>query len=163
MYALAGFVSGDDTRRCLRLFNSWPQRNQNWWILTNLQDVEALPVLRYWNTEPAPAQQAANLQTLINNLERITRSGRGPGKSCCAATRECLLQHLSRSTSDAAEIRSEHDVQAWLAGKNPGPGVSITFADELQRVATVHRAGAGDEHWEYLYDCWRRTDPTPAQ
>jgi hypothetical protein len=29
--------------------------------------------------------------------------------------------------------------------------------------ATVRRPGKRDEHWEYLYDCWRRTDRTVVQ
>ncbi len=53
-------------------------------------------------------------------------------------------------------------MQAWLVGKESVSRIDVEFTDVLQRVATVHVKDLPDEHWEYLYDCWRRTD-VPAK
>jgi hypothetical protein len=79
IYHLAAFTSGDDTRRLLRVFDKLPGRNQNWWILQTLRDPEALPLLQYWSTLPAPRDQQEILEHTIGSL--VSRSA-SRGSAC---------------------------------------------------------------------------------
>jgi len=155
IYNLARSVSGDDTRRLLALFNQHPQRNQNWWIVSELGDPGALPLLRYWASLPAPADQAAMLKGLIDRLQSDARSGTAPGAACCQATRACLAEWLARPSESPAPIRSEDEARTWLAGTAGGGGYTLDYRDALERLAVVHRQDGTEERWEYLYDCWR--------
>ena len=173
LYHLGDFVSGDDTFRLLRLFNALPQRNQSWWILQTLRDPAALPILRYWATLPAQPNQANQQQMLAGVITRLQNAAAGgvagaKSAACCGPTEDCLRQQLSASAlaaSDAAapEIRTEEEARAWLARKAAPPAAfSIRFTDDLRRDAVVSRAGAAEQHWQYLYDCWRNTSDPAA-
>ena len=162
IYHLLGFTWGDETRRVLRVFNGLPQRNQNWWILQTLRDPGAVPLLKYWASLPAPAEQQEMLNNTIARLSRRPAGRGAAAKACCDATEECLLQQL-RSTaaavdSGSVEILSEQDARKWL---NDGVGAGkpkIRYDDELKRSAVVRRRDGTEEHWQYLYDCWHRAD-----
>jgi len=154
IYNLARWVSGDDTRRLLALFAAHPERNANWWIVSELADPGALPLLRYWATLPAPADQAGMLRGTIDRLQSDARSSRAPGAACCQPTRACLAEWLARP-GPAAEIRSEDEARAWLAGNPAGGGYTVQYRDALERLAVVRREDGSEEQWEYLYDCWR--------
>jgi hypothetical protein len=158
LYNLAEFVSGDDTLRWLRLFNAHPQRNHNWWILGDLQDPAALPLLQYWSTLPAPKDQAEMLKGRITYLQNRGRSKSTATRPCCEPTEACLLEQVNRSPNEPAEIHSEKEAREWLARTSPSREVTIHYADAMKRAATVHRKTGADQHWEYLYDCWRNTD-----
>jgi hypothetical protein len=65
------------------------------------------------------------------------------------------------SASATLEIHSEQEARAWLAQKSAPPAAfAIRFTDDLHRSATVSRTGSPDQHWQYLYDCWRNVDGT---
>ena len=154
LYNLAGLVSGDDTRRLLALFNAHPQRNDNWWIIENLSDPDALPLLRYWATLPAPQTQVAVLQALIERLES-TRLSAAPRIACCQPTQACLTEWLARPDASAA-IHSDEEAKAWMAGNAAAAGnYTIDYQDALKRLAVIRRQNGTEERWEYLYDCWR--------
>ena len=157
LYNLAALVSGNDTIRWLRLFNAHPQRNQNWWIPSNLQDASALPLLEYWSTLPAPKDQTAMLQSRITNLQNLSRSPSSAAKACCNPTEACLLEQANRPSREAVAIHSEQEAREWLNQARTG-GVTIHYKDELKRAATIRRKNGAEEHWEYLYDCWHNTD-----
>lgn len=163
IYHLAEFTSGDDTRRLLRVFNMLPERNQNWWILQTLRDPAALPLLRYWSTLPAPNDQKEMLDHTIGSLGSRSPSRGASSESCCEATTACLLQQVRHSATSAAladgEIHSEEEARQWLnGGATPAGRFKIRYADELKRSAIVTRGDGTREHWQYLYDCWRRVD-----
>ncbi|MGA8223107.1 MAG: hypothetical protein WB780_15770 [Candidatus Acidiferrales bacterium] len=158
LYNLAELVTGDDTRRWLRLFNTHPQRNQNWWIVANLQDPSALPLLQYWSTLPAPKDQLEMLKGHITQLENRSRSSSSGAKGCCEPTEACLLEQVQRSASDPVTIHSEEEAREWRSGTESTRGITIHFADDSKRAATVRTKNGPEHHWEYLYDCWRNTD-----
>jgi hypothetical protein len=163
IYHLLAFTSGDDTRRLLRVFNALPERNQNWWILQPLQEIAALPLLKYWSTLPAPKDQQEILEHTIGSLSNRSPSREKSPESCCEATEECLLEQVRHNAAAAAlvtvEIHSEDEARKWLdGGAPPVAEFKIHYADELKRSATVRRPDGTEEHWQYLYDCWRRTD-----
>jgi hypothetical protein len=168
LYNLAGLVSGDDAIRLLRIFNAHPQRAQNYWIIANLYDPAAFPLFQYWSTLPAPADQIEVLNRLIANLERRSTTHPSAKKLCCEATEACLLEHLT-STEPATpagtspnEIHSEEEARNWLARTTSTPDdFKIRYTGDLKRAATVERKAGPEEHWQFLYDCWHRTDPTP--
>ncbi|MGO9590925.1 MAG: hypothetical protein ACLP3K_12880 [Candidatus Acidiferrales bacterium] len=169
IYHLAALVAGDDTFRLLRLFNALPQRNQNWWIVQNLRDPNALPILRYWATLPAPQNQQQMLQGAITRLQNAAAHPPAgtQAASCCGPTEDCLRQQLSASAAAAGTpdvvIHSEEEARAWLAGKSAPPeDFAIRFTDDLKRSAIVTRKSGPEEHWRYLYDCWRNVDETNA-
>jgi hypothetical protein len=169
IYHLAEFTSGDDTRRLLRIFNALPQRNQNWWILQTLQDPAALPLLRYWSTLPSAPAGADQQQTLEHVIGRLENARPGTAKTsvaCCAATEECLLQQVRQSTAAVVaadtQIRSEEEAIKWLADGAAAAKFTIRYTDELKRAAVVRGGDGAEEKWQYLYDCWRRTDAAPA-
>ncbi|HYL46824.1 MAG TPA: hypothetical protein VEU52_07340 [Candidatus Limnocylindrales bacterium] len=163
VYNLFRWVNGEDTRLLLRIFNAHPQRNQSWWILGRLQDPDALPLLRYWATLPAPKEQAEMLGGVIHSLETRGKSHAPGGHACCQATESCLVEQLNAATAPAeTEIHNEAEARAWLNQKtSAAAGYEIHYADDVKRTATVHRKGGTEERWEYLYDCWRRTDAAP--
>lgn len=172
IYHLADFTSGDDTRRLLRIFNALPQRNQNWWILQPLRDPAALPILHYWRTLPAPpatpsmpsiTDQQQVLDRLIARLENVKPGNAKVPGACCAATEECLLQQLRQEAASSAaladtQIHSEEEARKWLAEGSAPAAFNIRYSDDLKRSAIVRRSDGSQETWQYLYDCWRRTD-----
>ena len=162
LYNLAGLASGDDTRRLLALFNAHPERNDNWWIIDNLRDPDALPLLRYWATLPAPQTQMAMLQALIERLETPSPSSARPGIACCQPTQACLAEWLARPGAFAS-IHSEDEARAWLAGNAAaGRGYTIDYRDPLRRLTVIRRQDGTEERWEYLYDCWRNIARAPG-
>lgn len=172
IYHLAALVAGDDTFRLLRLFDALPQRNQNWWIVQNVRDPAALPLLRYWATLAAPSAAEKNQQQMLEGaITRLQNAAAHPpagakSATCCGPTEDCLRQQLSASAlvaSDALapEIHSDDEARAWLERKSAPPDeFAIRFTDDLKRSAIVSRAGAPDQRWQYLYDCWRNVDET---
>jgi hypothetical protein len=53
------------------------------------------------------------------------------------------------------------EARAWLRGKSAPPeDFAIRYTDVLKRTAVVSRKSGAEEHWQYLYDCWRNTDET---
>ena len=88
LYDLAGFVRADDTWRWLRIFGVRPEREKGWWILANLHDPAALPILRYWSTLPAPKDQAEILNSVIDTLAKSgDPGGRSPSRAASRASR----------------------------------------------------------------------------
>jgi hypothetical protein len=169
IYHLAALVAGDDTYRLLRLFNALPQRNQNWWIVQNLRDPNALPLLRYWAMLPAPQNQQQMLESAITRLQNAAAHPPAGSKSaaCCGPTEDCLRQQLSASAAAAGTpdvvIHSEEEARAWLAGKSAPPeDFAIRITDDLKRSAIATSKSGGEQHWQYLYDCWRNVDETNA-
>lgn len=167
IYHLAQFTSGDDTRRLLRIFNALPQRNENWWILQTLRDPAALPLLTYWSALPAPKDQQGMLEHTIGAIGNRSPKKSESSHACCEATKDCLLQQLKNTEASAAstevEIHSDEDARKWLNdGAAPAESLKIRFADELKRSAFVRRGDGPEEHWQYLYDCWRNTDKLPS-
>jgi len=162
LYNLGEFVSGDDTLRWLRLFNAHPERNKNWWILGDLQDPAALPLLEYWSTLPAPKDQAEMLKGRIVYLKSRVQSKSRAARACCEPTEACLLEHVKSAPGEPEAIHTETEARKWLRGERPSSEVTIDYMDPLKRAATVHRKAGPDERWEYLYDCWRNTS-APAQ
>jgi hypothetical protein len=162
LYHLAALVAGDDTFRLLSLFNSLPQRNQNWWIVQNMRDPAALPIFDYWVTLPAPQNQQEMLKAAIHNLENRAATASNGAKSagCCGPTEDCLRQQLSANIAADGDgldnlIHSEDEARAWLARKSAPPAAfAIRYLDDLKRDAIVSRKGVPDEHWQYVYDCW---------
>ena len=167
IYHLAALVAGDDTYRLLRLFNALPQRNQNWWIVQNLRDPAALPLLHYWATLPAPQNQQQMLEGAITRLQNAAHGNAAKSAACCGPTEDCLRQQLSASAAAAGTpdvvIHSEEEVRAWLAGRSAPPEeFAIRFTDDLKRSAIATSKSGGEQHWQYLYDCWRDVDETNA-
>ena len=167
IYHLLEFTAGENTRRLLRVFNALPERNQNWWILQPLRDQSALPLLKYWSTLPAPQDQRQVLGQTIERLEKRPPARGAPGAFCCEATEECLMQQLRHGVAAAAvtqsEIHSEEEARKWLAdGATRAPNFAIRYSDELKRSAFVLLPDGSEEHWQYLYDCWRDTTAAPS-
>jgi len=163
LYNLADLVSGDDTHRLLGIFNAHPERAKNFWIVANLRDPAALPLIEYWSTLPAPPDQLEVLKGLIARLNNRSHAPSPATKACCEATEFCLIDHLTHTDSPSpAEIHSEEQARAWLARTSTAPiDFDISYPDELKRSALVRFKSGDEQHWEFLYDCWRRTDPVP--
>jgi hypothetical protein len=163
LYNLAGLVSGDDTHRLLRIFNAHPERAKNYWIVANLRDPAALPLIEYWSTLPTPPDQIEVLKGLIARLDNRSHARWPATKPCCEATEICLMDHLTRAEpSSPVEIHSDEQARAWLARTSSAPiDFDISYTDELKRSAIVRFKSGDEQHWEFLYDCWRRTDPVP--
>ena len=161
LYHLADFVSGNDTRRFLRFFNAHPERAKNYWIIEHLSDPAALPLLEYWSTLPAPPDQLENLKSIIARLDNRSHTRSPATTPCCEATEICLLDHLTHAEpASPIEIHSEKDAQAWLHSTSPAASdFKIAYTDDSKRSATVTFKAGFDQHWEFIYDCWRRTDP----
>ncbi len=166
LYRLARSVSGRHTRRYLKIVDSIPDKTRHWWVLQNLADARALPILRYWHTLEGEEQQRDILLKLIVRLESpqpvSRRASRG---ACCQPTRQCLLSWLEALPANGPDVQitTPEEARAWL---EEGDAVSgepeIRFADALARIAVVTRPGAETrERWEHLYGCWRRVEPSP--
>lgn len=173
LYHLAALVAGDDTFRLLRLFNALPQRDQNWWIVQNLRDPAALPVLRYWATLPAPSAAGKNQQQMLEGaITRLQNAAAHPPlgskpAACCGPAEDCLRQQLSAAAAAAGTpdvvIHSEEEARAWLARKSAPPETfAIRFTDDLHRSGIVTTKTGAQKHWQYLYDCWRNVDEPSA-
>jgi hypothetical protein len=160
IYDLFSQTRGKNTRRMLTFFNALPDRNKNWWMLATLEDASVLPLLRYYETLPAPKDQHDQLVGMITKLEHRPALPE-KGATCCEATRACLRELLEKNMPGEAVIDSEQSARRWLRG-TPNPSYNVEFSGALDRTATVHRSHGADEHWEYLYDCWRKTDTTTA-
>jgi len=157
IYGLLSQTRGQNTRRLLTIFNDLPDRNSNWWILTPLEDASALPLLNYYATLSSPKDQHQELAALIERWRKQTM----PEKSttCCEPTQACLRSMLDQESAQEVRITSAQRARLWLRGElAPMPLYKMTFSGPLQRVAIVHVSHGPDQHWEYLYDCWRRTD-----
>jgi hypothetical protein len=158
LYALMLQTRGRNTRRLLAQFNNLPDRNKNWWILTPLEDASAVPLLKFYATLHSPTDQHQQLLALVQTIQQ-RKSGPAKQRSCCNPTAECLRRILVEQSFEVTDIRTEQEARAWLATSSTAT-YRITFSGPLNRSATVVRRGNHDEHWEYLYDCWRRTDST---
>lgn len=157
IYNLLPHTRGENTRRVMTFFNNLSDRNDNWWILMPLEDPSALPLLRYYETLSAPNDQHEQLLGIITRLER-RQAMPEKGAMCCEPTQACLRSLLEKNLPQDAKIDSEQSARAWLQGTLEPKEYDITFSGPLERMAMVHRSHGPDEHWEYLYDCWRRTD-----
>jgi hypothetical protein len=162
LYNLGEFVSGAYTLRWLRLFNAHPERNKNWWILGDFQDPAALPLLEYWSTLPAPKDQTEMLKGRILYLQSRAHSKSAAARACCEPTEACLLEHVKSAPGEPETIHTEAGARQWLRGERPSSEVTVDYTDPLKRAATVHKKTGAEEHWEYLYDCWRNTS-APAE
>jgi hypothetical protein len=163
IYDLLPHTRGDNTRRLLTFFNNLPDRDDNWWILMPLEDASALPLLRYYETLPAPQNQHEQLLGIIARMERLQAMPQ-TAASCCEPTQQCLRSLLEEDSPHDVKIASEQSASAWLKGSlEPQMAYDVAFSGPLERQATVHRSQGLDEHWEYLYDCWRRTDTATVQ
>jgi hypothetical protein len=163
IYCLLPHTRGDNTRRLLTFFNNLPERNNNWWMLTPLEETSALALLHYYETLPSPEDQHEQLLGIITKLERgqaiLQKSPR-----CCEPTQACLRNLLDEDSLQEAKIESEQSARAWLKGAlESKTSYDIVFSGPLERTATVHHLHGADERWEYLYDCWRRTDTSTVQ
>ena len=168
LFELGRFVTGADARRFLRVFNTWPKRNENFWVLTDLGEAAAEPLLRYWSTLPAPADQTSILKRLVAAFEQTATPPRAG--ACCRPDEACLIQHVAKPA-----IRSEDDARRWLAtGIARRRNVTIVYTDDVKLSAVVHHDSGADERWEFLSDCWTQTsapaagpttagEPSPAQ
>lgn len=156
IYCFLPETTGRNTRRLLTLFNEMPDRNKNWWILMPLEDASALPLLNFYFTLPAPKDQQQELAGVIETLQRRSNA---PEKSatCCEPTQECLRNRIEEGQFQQIKITSEQSAREWLKGTLVSE-YQIRFSGPLQHTATVHQGGSPDQHWEYLYDCWRRMD-----
>jgi hypothetical protein len=163
IYNLLPHMRRDNTRRVLTFFNNLPDRNSNWWILMRLEDASALPLLRYYETLPVPENQHQQLLGIISRMERLQAMPQ-QAATCCEPTQQCLHTLLEKDSPQDVKIASENAARAWLKGSlEPKASYDIAFSGPLDRAATVHRSHGLDEHWEYLYDCWRRTDAVTLQ
>lgn len=159
-HGLAGQVGAGDVRRFLSLFNALADKTEQWWVLSPLDEPEALPALRYWQTLESSEQQQTGLENIVRRLEARQRDRSGAGEGCCTPDAQCLIERAAAAVNREARIDSENDLNAWLA--DPGSNSiepRIVFTDRLQRAALVHHA-AGDspEHWQHIFGCWRRLD-----
>jgi hypothetical protein len=164
IYALMSQTRGQNTRRLLAIFNDLADRNSNWWILMPLEDASALPLLNFYQTLPSPDDQHRELVATIERLARTPRNA-AKGQPCCEATESCLRTILGEGAGEGEEekITSEANARRWLSGElAPKAAFKIEFSGPLQRKATVHERHGSDQHWEYIFDCWRRTDAPMA-
>ena len=162
IYGLMSQTRGQNTRRLLAIFNDLADRNSNWWILMPLEDASALPLLDFYQTLPSPDDQH---QELVSTIERLQKRLRNSAKNqpCCDATEACLRTILGEGADEGGgaeeKITSEAKARAWLSGDLASKeALKIELSGPLERSATVHARHASDQHWEYIYDCWRRTD-----
>jgi hypothetical protein len=158
LYALMSQTRGRNTRRLLTVFNNLSDRNKNWWIVTPLEDPSAVPLLKYYASLPSPNDQHQQLAALVENLQRQNSEPETKKSTCCKPTAACLRSMLGEQQAQQTEIRSEQSARAWLVGSPRLTTFRISFSGPLNRTAVVHRPGKRNQHWQYLYDCWRRTD-----
>lgn len=159
-------VKPEQTRLFLRALHRQPEKASTWWILSYLNDPDALPILRYWATIPASKDQLDSLKGAIMMLEQeISPDKPDSAPTCCQPDRACLLSqlHLQALTVDAPRIVTEQQALAWLNNKSSKKDdADIRFTDTLERVAEVRLGAVAPQHWEHLYGCWQRVD-IPAQ
>lgn len=155
-------ITPEQTRLFLRVLHRQPDKASAWWILSDLKDPDALPMLRYWATLPANKDQLYPLKSAIARLEQqISPDKPGSIAACCQPDRACLLSqlHLKTLTVDAPRIATEQQALAWLNNKSGKTGdADIRFTDALERVAEVRVGTAAPQQWEHLYGCWQRVD-----
>jgi len=159
---IARGARGPEAFRLLRAFFARPAAERQAWVLGDLTEPAALPVLR-WLRDHLPAADRDYLANGIGILESGSAnlySGRSP-EICCSPTRECLLSQYERQVfrTPGLPLKDEKAVQDWIAaGLKAKP--AVTFLDELGRVAEV-RDGRGPRplHFEHLYGCWRLVEP----
>jgi hypothetical protein len=150
------FVNGENTRVYLSLFDSMPGRQDNLTLLNEVEDVQALPLLQYWESLPGAAIGKQQLQSNIERLEG--REKRAETSACCEPTEACLRQHVTQGM-EPNRIANEEQAHHWLSTPPGGTGtVQLRYTDGLQRSAEVEEKGGRGQTWEFLYSCWRRTD-----
>ena len=150
------FVSDDNTRVYLSLFDAMPGRQQNLTLLNEIEDTQALPLLKYWVSLPGAADGKQQLQYNIDRLEG--RQKRAAVKACCDPSEACLRQHVARGAAPA-RITNEKEAHDWLVMPAAAKArLSVRFTDELKRSAEVESKGGSRQTWEFLYGCWQRTD-----
>ena len=162
LYRLARHVSGRDTRRYLRMFDSIPEKAEHWWVLQNLADAHALPLLRYWHMLEAKEEQRDLLLKVIVRLEDAGPQSRRSRETCCHPTPECLLSWIRAlpGRGHEVEITTAEQAKAWLQGTDTA-SIEIRFTDSLSRIALVTRPAVEEAgRWEHLYGCWHRV-PSP--
>ena len=150
------FVTGANTRTYLSLFEAMPGRQDNLTLLNEIEDAEALPLLKYWVSLPAAAEGRQQLQYNIDRLE--SRQKRAPAAACCEPSEACLRQKVVQS---AASLKTTTPDQAhrWLTERAARTdGFTLRFLDQLKRSAEVEIKGGRRQTWEFLYGCWQRTD-----
>ena len=69
LYQLVPHVHGEETLRLLAMFDSLPDKAQQWWVLGLLDDPSALPQLRAWQALDTSDEQREQLALLIQRLE----------------------------------------------------------------------------------------------
>lgn len=155
-------IPPEQTRRFLRVLHRQPEKSSAWWVLGNLNDPDALPMLRYWKSLPASKEQLDSLNSAIRNLEaQLSRGKPGEMPVCCLPERICLVSQVRRQelTAGAVHIETEQQALAWLDQKDGDKGgVDIRFTDPLERMAEVRLGTAAPQRWEHLYGCWQRVD-----
>jgi hypothetical protein len=161
LYRLAGEVKGPDARRFLAAFAAVPDKTRHFWILAGLTDRSAAPLLRYWLTLPGEEDQHAELERVVERLERPALDDGAPGAPCCAPTAECLRANLPllRPEDRAVSVTNEVEAARWLADAGQGHQLDtpvVTLVGPLGREAVV-QIGSRRERYEHLYGCWRRT------
>jgi hypothetical protein len=162
IHALMSQTRGQNTRRLLAIFNDLADRNSNWWILLPLEDASALPLLNFYQTLPSPNDQHQELVAAIERLEN-RKNIAANGATCCEPTESCLRSTLGEAPVDDEKITSEAKARRWLSGElSAQSAFKIDFYGPLQRTAAVHARHGSDQQWEYIYDCWRRTDALPS-
>ena len=164
IYHLVEFTSGVDTRRLLRIFNALPQRNQNWWILQPLARsgrVADFALLAHAACPKRPAAGArspdrAPGKTSSREMPKYLRRAARPPKNVCCSS--CARERQRLAASPDTQIHSEEEARKWLAEGSAPATFNIRYSDDLKRSAIVRRADGSEQTWQYLYDCWRRTD-----
>ena len=150
------FVTGDNTRVYLSLFESMPGRQDNLTLLNEVEDAQALPLLKYWLSLPGAADGKQQLQYGVERLEG--RQKHAPSAACCEPSEGCLRQHVMRGAGPA-RITNEKEAHQWLNAPAAGKtDFTLRFTGELQRSAEVEWKGGTRQTWEFLYGCWQRTD-----
>jgi hypothetical protein len=149
------FVRDDDMRVYLSLFDTMPGRQQNLTLLNEVEDAQALPLLKYWVGLPGAPDGKQQLQYNIDRLE--SRQKRAPA-ACCEPSEACLRQRVARDAAPA-RITNEKEAHEWLIAPPAAKArFSVRFTDDLKRSAEVDGKGGARQTWEFLYGCWRRTD-----
>ena len=159
LWDLVRAISPNQTRRFLRVIHHQSDRPEAWWVLDELRDPGALPMLRYWTTLPAGPEQLKRLKSVIQNLEaQATQGAPGNAADCCSPDRTCLLAHVRYRDllMGVAPIENEKQAMAWLSREDGGQDdILVRFADPLERIAEVRIGARGPQRWEHLYGCWQ--------
>src|SRR5262249_53422471 len=151
------FVRGENTRVYLRLFESMPARQDNLTLLNEVEDPQALPLLKYWVSLPGAGDGKQQLQYNIDRLE--SRQMRALS-ACCEPSEVCLRQRVEQSAAPF-KIATAEEAHGWLKMASVSKSdLRIRFKDELKRSAEVNGKAGLRQTWEFLYGCWQRTDIT---